>query len=59
MFNLSAAAVGEGILPDLPLEFHAMMLSWIINGILTLIESRSTGMSQEEIVEHGLAMLWR
>jgi AcrR family transcriptional regulator len=59
MFDLSAAAVREGILPDLPLEFYAVMLSRIINGILTLIESQSTGMSQEEIVEHGLAMLWR
>jgi AcrR family transcriptional regulator len=59
MLELSAAAVREGILPDLPLEFHAVMISRIINGILTLIESQNTGMSQEEIIEHGLAMLWR
>ncbi len=58
MLELSTAAVREGILPDLPLEFHAVMISRIINGILRLIESQHTGMSQEEIIEHGLAMLW-
>jgi len=58
MFALSEAAVGEGLLEDLPLEFHAVMLCQIIGGILKLIESPSSGMSQAAIVEHGLAMLW-
>lgn len=59
MLELSDAAVREGILQDLPLEFHAVMISRIINGILTLTESPNTGMSQEGIIGNGLAMLWR
>ena len=59
MMELSNSAVREGILQDLPLGFYAVMLSRILNGILTLIESGSSTMSQEEIVENGLAMLWK
>jgi AcrR family transcriptional regulator len=59
MIELSNSAVREGILQDLPLEFYAVMLSRILNGILTLIESGSTGLSQDEIIENGLMMLWK
>jgi AcrR family transcriptional regulator len=59
MFELSDAAVREGILRDLPPEFHAVMISRVINGILTLTASNSTGMSGDEIIENGLAMLWK
>lgn len=59
MFELSDAAVREGILRDLPPEFHAVMISRVINGILTLTESNNTSMSDEEIIENGLAMLWK
>ena len=59
MIELSNSAVREGILQDLPLEFYAVMLSRILNGILTLIESGCTGLSQDEIIENGLMMLWK
>jgi AcrR family transcriptional regulator len=59
MIELSNSAVREGILQDLPLEFYAVMLYRILNGILTLIESESTGLSQDEIIENGLMMLWK
>jgi len=59
MMELSNSAVREGIIQDLPPGFYAVMLSRILNGILTLIESGSSAMSQEEIIENGLAMLWK
>jgi AcrR family transcriptional regulator len=59
MIELSNSAVHEGILQDLPLEFYTVMLSRILNGILTLIESGSCGLSQDEIIENGLMMLWK
>jgi AcrR family transcriptional regulator len=58
MADLIASAVREGILPDLPCEFHAMMIYRITSGILTLIESGTTGMTADEITGHGLAMFW-
>jgi hypothetical protein len=59
IIGLFDAAVREGILPDLPREFQMVMLSRVLNGILALIESGSSGMSQDEIIENGLAMLWK
>ena len=59
ILDLFDAAVREGILPDLPREFQMVMLSRVLNGILALIESGSSGMSQDEIIENGLAMLWK
>ena len=59
MLELTGAAVREGIIRDLPFEFYAVMLSQVLNGILTLIESGNSGMSKDEIVENGLDMLWK
>jgi AcrR family transcriptional regulator len=59
MAGLITSAVREGLLPDLPAEFHAMMVYRITSGILALIESGTTGMSSEEIIENGLAMFWK
>jgi AcrR family transcriptional regulator len=58
MAGLIESAIREGILPDLPAGFHAMMVYQITSGILALIESGTTGMSADEITEHGLAMFW-
>lgn len=57
--GLIDAAVREGILPDLPVEFHAMMVYRITSGILALIGSGTTGMSTDEIIENGLALFWK
>jgi AcrR family transcriptional regulator len=59
MAELIASAVREGLVPDLPFEFHAMMVYQITSGILALIESGETGMSPDEIIENGLALLWK
>ena len=59
MAGLITSAVREGLLPDLPAEFHAMMVYRITSGILALIESGTTGMSADEIIENGLAMFWK
>jgi AcrR family transcriptional regulator len=59
MADLMASAVREGLLPDLPFPFHATMVYRITSGILALIESGTTGMSADEIIENGLAMLWK
>jgi AcrR family transcriptional regulator len=57
--GLIDTAVREGILPDLPVQFHAMMVYQITSGILALIESGTTGMSTDEIIDNGLAMFWK
>jgi AcrR family transcriptional regulator len=59
MAELIASAVREGLVPDLPFEFHAMMVYQITGGILALIESGETGMSPDQIIENGLALLWK
>jgi AcrR family transcriptional regulator len=59
MEGLMQAAIREGLLPDLPFEFHGTMLYQIMSGILSLIESGESGMSNEEIIANGLAMLWK
>ncbi|MDD1684593.1 MAG: TetR/AcrR family transcriptional regulator [Methanoregula sp.] len=59
MAGLMASAIREGLLPDLPFGFHAMMVYQITSGILALIESGESGMSNGEIIENGLAMLWK
>jgi AcrR family transcriptional regulator len=59
MAGLIETAVREGIVPDLPAEFHAMMVYQITSGILSLIESGTTGMSADEIIDNGLAMFWK
>jgi hypothetical protein len=36
-----------------------MMVYQITSGILALIESGTTGMSADEIIDNGLAMFWK
>lgn len=59
MSALIEDAIREGIVPDLPVEFHATMVYRITSGILALVGSGTTGMSSDEIVENGLAMFWK
>jgi len=59
MAGLMTSAIREGLLPDLPFEFHGTMVYQITSGILSLIESGESGMSNDEIIENGLAMLWK
>ena len=59
MFDLSDTAIREGILRDLPPGFYGVMVLRILNGILALIATRDTGLSPDEIIEHGLDMIWK
>ncbi|OPX63122.1 MAG: transcriptional regulator BetI [Methanoregula sp. PtaU1.Bin006] len=59
MEGLMQTAIREGLLADLPFEFHGTMLYQIMSGILSLIGSGESGMSDEAIIENGLAMLWK
>lgn len=55
--GLLEAGVREGILQDRPLMFHFVMATRILNGILALIAEGTTGLSRDEIIEGGLAMI--
>ena len=59
MADLIATAVREGVLSDLPCEFHAMMIYRITSGVLSLVESGTTGMSADELIQKSLSMFWR
>lgn len=59
METITRDAISEGILPDLPFEFFAVMSSQILFGLIRLITSKTTDMSDDEIIEIGLAMLWK
>ena len=59
MAGLLADGIREGILPDLPFEFHGTMIYQITSGILGLIGSGETGMTDDAIITNGLAMLWK
>lgn len=58
LFEVSDAAVREGILRDLPPGFYTVMILRILNGIIALIASGDTGLSPDEIIGHGLGMIW-
>ena len=59
MTALFSSAAHEGLVPEIPFEFHTVMTHHITNGILELIEYGDSGMSDEEIIKNGLAMLWK
>jgi AcrR family transcriptional regulator len=59
LFEVSDAAIREGFLRDLPIGFYSVMVLRILNGILALIASGNTGLSPDEIIEHGLDMIWK
>ncbi|MEN6610068.1 MAG: TetR/AcrR family transcriptional regulator [Methanoregulaceae archaeon] len=55
--GLLDAAARQGFLQDKPLMFHYVMANRIINGILALMADGTSGLSREEIIDGGLAML--
>ena len=57
MEKITRDSISEGILPDLPFEFFAVISSQILFGLIRLISSKATGMSAEEIIGSGLAMM--
>jgi len=59
MTALFSSAAHEGLVMDHPFEFYAVMMHQITNGILDLIAYGNSGMSDEDIIKNGLAMLWK
>lgn len=59
MLVLVGDAVREGVLPDLPPEFFGILFTRVASGILTLITSGESGMTQDEIIDNGLALILR
>jgi hypothetical protein len=59
MTDLVDAAVREDVLPALPIEFLGVMILRVLNGIVAVIEAGEVGMSDDEVVAQGLAMLWK
>jgi AcrR family transcriptional regulator len=57
MKEIVKAALQEGILRELPLEFHLVMIACIINGLMSLAKSGKTELSTDQLIEFGLEML--
>jgi AcrR family transcriptional regulator len=55
--ELCAAAIREGVLRDVPLDFYFVMVPRILNGILELMESGRTALTPDEIIENGLRLI--
>ncbi|NLT36563.1 MAG: TetR/AcrR family transcriptional regulator [Methanomassiliicoccus sp.] len=49
----------KGLIRDLPDEFYEMMTTQIVKGIIELINSGATNLSEDELIDVGLEMLWR
>jgi AcrR family transcriptional regulator len=57
MTNIVKAALQEGILNDLPLEFHLVMIASILNGLIDLTKSGKTQLSTSQLISSGFEML--
>jgi len=57
MKEIVKAAIHEGILKELPLEFHLIMVACIMRGLMILAKSGKTGLSNDELIASGLDML--
>jgi AcrR family transcriptional regulator len=57
LYELTGAAIREGVLRDLPLEFYFAVIPRILSGILELIESGKSGLTSEEIIQNGLDLI--
>lgn len=55
MKDIVKTAVQEGVLKEYPLEFHLVMISSIITGVMNLVGK--TEMTLEQLLESGLDML--
>ncbi|HXY87588.1 MAG TPA: TetR/AcrR family transcriptional regulator [Candidatus Acidoferrales bacterium] len=57
MKEIVEAALHEGILKELPLEFHLIMIECIMNGLISLAKSGKTELSNDQLTAAGLDML--
>jgi AcrR family transcriptional regulator len=57
MKEIVEAAIYEGILKELPLEFHLIMVECIMNGLMSLVKSGKTKLSNDQLIAAGLDML--
>ena len=57
MKEIVETALHEGILKELPLEFHLIMIECIMNGLMSLAKSGKTELSNDQLIATGLDML--
>ena len=57
MKEIVEAALHEGILKELPLEFHLIMIECIMNGLMSLAKSGKTKLSNDQLIAAALDML--
>ncbi|MDD1662458.1 MAG: TetR/AcrR family transcriptional regulator [Methanomicrobiales archaeon] len=57
LHDVGDAAIREGVMRDLPLDFYFVMVPQVLNGILALIRSGKTTLAPDEIVAYGLALI--
>jgi AcrR family transcriptional regulator len=55
--NMIRVGIDAGILKEPSVEFNLVMITSILYGIITLIKSGKTGLSNEQIVHSGFEML--
>jgi AcrR family transcriptional regulator len=56
--DLCAAAVAEGVIRDVPSALLFAVIVRMADGIIDLVGSECPGMTKEEIIDTGLAMIW-
>ena len=59
MGEIVTEAIQVGILRELPLDFYFTIISQILSGVITLISSETTGLSDEELIASALDMIWK
>ena len=59
MVEMVKEAIRMGMLRDLPLDFYFIMISQIVSGVLTLISSKTTGLTEEELISSAMDMIGR
>jgi AcrR family transcriptional regulator len=59
MEQITRDAISEGILPDLPFEFFAVISTQILFGLIRIITQKETTMTDEEIIRSGLDLMWK
>lgn len=58
MIEIAEKAIKKGMVRDLPLDFYIVMIFQILFGVLALISSGTTGLSDEELTVYALDMVW-
>ncbi|MFH0966086.1 MAG: TetR/AcrR family transcriptional regulator [Methanobacteriota archaeon] len=58
MVEIVEEAIRKGLIRDLPLDFYFIMITQIVFGVLTLISSKTTGLTDDDLATYALDMIW-